>query len=85
MVRLKMKKGLTVIEMIIAIASGLTIVLAISFILYSSYKTYFRETKVMELKREAVFGVRFIEKKLRDKQPDKIEIQDSGNKLIIKK
>lgn len=80
-----MKKGMTVIEIIIAIASGLVIVLAISFILYSSYRTYFRETKIMELKREAVFGVRFIERKLREKQPDKIEIQDSGNKLIIKK
>ncbi|MGC8976549.1 MAG: PilW family protein [Candidatus Ratteibacteria bacterium] len=80
-----MKKGLTVVEMIIAIASGIVIVLAISFILYSSHKTYFRETKVMELKREAVFGIRFIERKLREKQPDKVEIQDSGNKLIIKK
>ena len=80
-----MKKGLTVIEVIVALASGIVIVLAISFILYSSYKTYFRETKVMELKREAVFGVRFIERKLREKQPDKIEIQDGSNKLIIKK
>lgn len=79
------KKGLTVIEMIVAIVSGIVIVLTIGYILYYSNKTFKKEEKVMELKREAAFGIRFIERKLREKKPEQIEIQESGKKLIIKK
>lgn len=79
------KKGLTVIEMIVAIVSGIVIVLTVGYILYYGNKTFKREEKVMELKREAVFGIRFIERKLREKKPEQIEIQESGKKLIIKK
>lgn len=81
----KIKKGLTVIEMIIAMASSIIIVLTIGYILYWSNKTYRREERVMELKREGITGIRFVEKKLRDKKPEQIEIQGSGSKLIIKK
>lgn len=79
------KKGLTVIEMIVALVSGIVIILTIGYILYYGNKTIKREEKVIELKREAVFGIRFIERKLREKKPEQIEIQESGKKLIIKK
>ncbi|MCX7917565.1 MAG: hypothetical protein N2589_05505 [bacterium] len=85
MVRKIKKKGLTIIEMIVGIVSGIVILLTIGYVLYYGNKTYKREEKIMELKREAVSGVRFIEKKLRDKKPEQIEIEDSGRKLIIKK
>ncbi|MCM8807227.1 MAG: hypothetical protein NC926_04635 [Candidatus Omnitrophica bacterium] len=79
------KSGLTIIEMIVALVSGIIIILTVGYILYYSNKTYRREEKIMELKREAVFGVRFIERKIREKKPEQIEIQESGRKLIIKK
>ncbi|MCM8771621.1 MAG: hypothetical protein NC922_00885 [Candidatus Omnitrophica bacterium] len=79
------KSGLTIIEMIVALVSGIVIILTVGYILYYSNKTYRREEKIMELKREAVFGVRFIERKIREKKPEQIEIQESGRKLIIKK
>ncbi|MCM8785457.1 MAG: hypothetical protein NC827_01685 [Candidatus Omnitrophica bacterium] len=81
----KNRNGLTVVEMIISLVSGIIILITIGYILYYSKKTYIREEKIMELKREGISGVRFIEKKLRDKNPDKIEIQEGGKKLIIKK
>ncbi|MCM8804803.1 MAG: hypothetical protein NC833_06080 [Candidatus Omnitrophica bacterium] len=79
------KKGLTVVEMIVGLVSGIIIIIIVGYMLFYGKKTYIREEKLMELKREGVFGIRFIEKKLRDKKPTQIEIQNSGKKLIIKK
>ncbi|MCM8767454.1 MAG: hypothetical protein NC921_01550 [Candidatus Omnitrophica bacterium] len=81
----KIKKGLTVIEMIIAIVTSITIVITIGYLLFYGNKTYKIEEKKIELKREGISGIRFIEKKLRDKKPEQIEIQDEGKTLIIKK
>ena len=77
------RKGLTVVELIFGIVGGVALLLIISFLLYTSNVSFKKGEKLLELKREASFGLRFIQKKLRGNSPDNVEITKQGKKLII--
>jgi competence protein ComGC len=77
------KFGFTLIELIIGIVIGIIIILTIGYGLAFSNKVFKNQISEYNLTREGSFAISFIERKLRDKKPESIEIIDSGKKIMI--
>jgi hypothetical protein len=62
---------------------GIIVLLTVGYSLVFSNKVSKNQNIEYNLTREGSFALLFIEKKLRDKNPEDIEIEDDGNKIII--
>lgn len=77
------KTGFTLIELIMGIIIGIIIILIVGYSLIFSNTTYKNQIFEYNLEREGSFAIFLIEKKLRDKSPNDIEIQNNGEKIVI--
>lgn len=77
------KTGFTLIELIMGIIIGIIVLLTVGYSLVFSNKVSKNQIIEYNLTREGSFALLFIEKKLRDKDPEDIEIEDDGNKIKI--
>jgi hypothetical protein len=62
---------------------GIIVLLTVGYSLVFSNKVSKNQIIEYNLTREGSFALLFIEKKLRDKNPEDIEIEDDGKKIII--
>jgi hypothetical protein len=62
---------------------GIIVLLTVGYSLVFSNKVSKNQNIEYNLTREGSFALLFIEKKLRDKNPEDIEIEDDGKKIII--
>jgi len=77
------KTGFTLIELIMGIIIGIIVLLTVGYSLVFSNKVSKNQIIEYNLTREGSFALLFVEKKLRDKNPEDIEIEDDGNKIKI--
>lgn len=82
---LNKKNGMTLIELLIGMVMATIIAITIGVVLMRTSSMYREMLKKLNLEKEASYSLMKIEKDLRVKTPDDIEIMESGTKLVLDK
>jgi len=78
-------KGITLIELLIGIIIAIIISLTVGVILIQTSSMYRETVKRLNIEKEASYTMMKIEKDLRVKKPEDIEILEDGEKLLLDK
>ena len=79
------KKGITLIELLVGIVVAIIISLTVGVVLIQTSSMYRETVKKLNIEKEASYTIMKIEKDLRVKKPEDIEILEDGEKLVLDK